>query len=147
MPSKTKALHGNPSKRKQKTAEAQPPPGATPPKHLDKAAKEEWRRISKLLLDLGLLTKLDQAALAAYCVAYSRWVEAEKQVQKHGLIFKAQSGYPMYSPYLNIANRAMKQMREFLSEFGMSPSSRTRVSVVEPSQQNDPFTVFEGGKK
>jgi P27 family predicted phage terminase small subunit len=38
----------------------------------------------------------------------------------------------MQSPYLTVANRAMQQMKEMLSEFGMSPSSRTRVHAIPP---------------
>ena len=41
---------------------------------------------------------------------------------------------PMQSPYLAIANKAMEQMRAMLTEFGMSPSSRTRVHVTPPRQ-------------
>ena len=36
--------------------------------------------------------------------------------------------WPIQSPYLNIAKKALAQMREFLSEFGMSPSSRGQVA-------------------
>ena len=32
------------------------------------------------------------------------------------------SAYPMQNPYLAIANTAIKQMKAFLVEFGMTPS-------------------------
>jgi P27 family predicted phage terminase small subunit len=45
---------------------------------------------------------------------------------------------------LNIAAQAMKQMKTFLTEFGMTPSSRSRVTVVaEP--EADPYEEFLKG--
>jgi len=45
------------------------PPAAIPkcPRHLDKEAKKEWRRMVKELEPLGILTRLDKAVLARYC--------------------------------------------------------------------------------
>lgn len=77
----------------------------------------------------GTISKLDRAAVGAYCDAYSRWVEAATQILQYGLIFKAPSGYPMPWPYLAILHTALDQMRAFLTEFGMTPSSRSRVNV------------------
>ena len=111
------------------------------PRHLDPAAKKEWRRIGKELHALGLLTEIDLVALAAYCATYSRWVDAQLQIQKHGVLIKAQSGFPMQSPYLQISNKAMEEMRKWLVEFGMTPSSRSRVSVKREKEE-DPADEF-----
>ncbi len=70
--------------------------------------------------------------LALYCQAYGRWVEAEEEAAVHGLVVKTKSGMLIQNPYLGIANRAAKQTQELLVEFGMSPSSRTRVSATPP---------------
>lgn len=79
---------------------------------------------------MGLLSTADRAALAAYCVTYSRWVEAELMVKKFGMIVKSpKANFPMKSPYLCIAEGAMEQMRKLLVEFGLTPSSRSRIRV------------------
>ena len=76
-PTNLKLLRGNPGKRKLNTNEPDPAPAIPPcPSHLDKVAKKEWRRISKELLALGIISKLDRAALGGYCDAYGRWAEA-----------------------------------------------------------------------
>ena len=75
----------------------------------------------------------DGAALALYCQAWARWVEAEANLVRYGTVIKSQSGFPIQSPYLAIANKAMAQMARILVEFGMSPSSRTRVSIARPT--------------
>jgi len=99
------------------------------PAHLQGEARKEWFRIGHQLVSYGLMTEVDKAALAAYCQAWARWVEAEEQVGKFGTVIKSPNGFPVQSPYLPIANRAMEQMMRLLVEFGMSPSSRSRVTV------------------
>ena len=129
-PTKLKLLHGEKNKDRINKNEPKPPPVAPKcPEWLTGEAKKEWKRIAKDLEVLGLLTRLDMAALAGYCDAYGRWVEASRKLQEEGLVVKAKSGYPMQSPYLSIINTAIKDMKSFLVEFGMTPSSRSRITV------------------
>lgn len=137
-PTALKVLEGNPGKRPINQKEPKPKPVAPKcPAHLNPRAKKEWRRIAVDLEPLGLLTQVDRAALAAYCVAYSRWVEAEDMIRKHGMLVKSPNGYPMQSPYLAIANKAVEQMKGFLTEFGMTPSSRSRLSINDKGQEDE----------
>jgi P27 family predicted phage terminase small subunit len=54
------------------------------------------------------------------------------KLREYGAVLKSPTkGVPLLSPYLTIANRAMEQMRQFLSEFGMSPASRSRIETDE----------------
>ena len=77
-PTAIKELEGNPGKRKINEAEPKPEKKAPPcPKWLEPEAKKEWRRLSKQLEQIGVLTEVDQAAFASYCQAYARWKEAE----------------------------------------------------------------------
>jgi P27 family predicted phage terminase small subunit len=123
-------LQGNPGKRALNSNEPRPPAQAPEiPPHLNEEARAEWNRMSVVLLRVGLLSTIDRAAFSAYCGAWSRWVEAEDALKKSGTVVKAPSGYPIISPYLVISNRAMEQMRAFISEFGLSPSARSRISV------------------
>jgi P27 family predicted phage terminase small subunit len=120
-----------------------------PPSYLDSVGSKEWKRISKELYPLGLLTIVDYAALGGYCASYSAWVDAQEKIKKEGSIIVSPSGFPMQSPYLQIANKSMAEMRKWLIEFGMTPSSRTRVSVGKPDDNKDPLAEFmtKGGGK
>jgi phage terminase small subunit len=51
---------------------------------------------------LRIITELDRAALAAYCQAYGRWVEAERRPKETPLLIKLPSGYIQPSPWLAI---------------------------------------------
>lgn len=129
-PTHLKLLEGEPNKNRINKNEPKPRPVMPKcPKHLSKIAKKEWKRIAPELKRLGLLTIIDGSALAAYCTAYARWVDAEELIKKHGVLVKAPSGFPMQTPALAIANKAMEQMVKYLTEFGMTPSSRTRIGV------------------
>lgn len=147
-PTALKLLQGNPGNRpinkKEPKPKAQKPRAPT---HLDDEAKKEWRRMSDKLFDLGLLTEIDKAALAAYCMAWSRWVQAELNIQKYGMVqLSPDKKWPVQSPYLPIANRAMEQMTKLLAEFGMTPSSRSRLQV-DTGEKSDPFEEWASGRR
>jgi len=116
-----------------------------PPAMLDEDALAEWQRVTLLLAEVGLIAKLDRAILAAYCTAWSRWMECEKQLRITGLIVKAPNGYPMYSPYLVASNKAMEQVRQFSEQIGLSGSSRSRIKAGEPPGEYDPAEAFLRG--
>lgn len=132
-PTKLRVVRGNPARWPEPKPEAKLPP---PPTHLSEMAKKEWRRTGKRLLAQGLMTEIDGAALMAYCTAYARHVEAEEQILKFGTVIKAPSGFLVQSPYLAISNKAMDQMTRMLVEFGMSPSSRTRVTATATTSES-----------
>jgi P27 family predicted phage terminase small subunit len=79
---------------------------------------------------LRILTELDRAALAAYCQAYGRWVEAERKLRETPMLLKLPSGFVQQNPWLTIANKQLELMHKYLSEFGLSPVSRSRVSIA-----------------
>lgn len=143
-PSVIKIREGNPGKRAINSDEPIAPAGIPDcPEFLPEAAKTEWKRISVVLDEMGLMTHADRAALAAYCTCYARWVHAEQQVAKYGTIVKSpEKGFPMKSPYLTVADQAMESMRKFLVEFGLTPSSRSRIRVSGQTTAEDEFQAF-----
>lgn len=149
VPTALHELRGNPGKRGRRKDEPKPKQGIPEcPEHLSDAAKQEWFRITPELHAAGVLAKVDRAALAGYCAAYARWVEAEEKVaESGGLVVKAPSGYPMQNPYLAISNRALEDIRKFAAEFGMTPSSRTRIGTGDAPAEEDPADTFFDGPK
>ena len=145
-PSALEKLQGNPSKRPINSRE----PGqnvtnerlASAPAHLDPVAKKEWRRVAKKLQTMGLFLQVDRAVLALYCVAWSRWVEAEEKVKKIGPVIKTKNGNLVHNPYLNVANRAMEQVKIFARELGMTPSARSSIQAQLPEKVADPLADF-----
>jgi P27 family predicted phage terminase small subunit len=127
-PTHLKILQGNPGKRA--LPKNEPKPEATipiPPDHLSNYAMEEWKRIAPQLEKLGLISRIDRTALAAYCQTYGRWVDAEEKLLNTGLIMKTKDGNIIQNVLLGIANRALLLMHRYMVEFGMTPSSRARL--------------------
>ena len=56
-------------------------------------AKAEWKRLARYLHDLGIISELDRSALAAYCQAYGRWVEAERKLKETPALLRTPAGY------------------------------------------------------
>lgn len=142
-PTQLKIVKGNPGKRP--LSKEEPKLEAVklkPPRDLSDVAKKHWRLIAKHLHAAKITTQLDQVALHLYCDAYAKWVEANDQITKYGMVVKAPSGFPIQSPYLAISNKAFEQMKALLVEFGMTPSSRSRVKSVSDGKKNDGWDGF-----
>jgi P27 family predicted phage terminase small subunit len=145
-PNAVKEVMDNPGKRPINKDEPVPPPGIPDcPEHLSADGKAEWARVVPQLEAMGLLSGVDRSALAAYCEAYASWVDAVRNLQRFGKVLKApKSGHPMPNPYVSIANQSLEHMRKFMTEFGMTPSSRSRLSVKngKPNQDADPAEKY-----
>lgn len=140
-PTALKLVRGNPGKRALPKNEARPSLDVKMPDWLSPDAVKHWPAVAKQLHDAGLLTAIDVTALGLYCEAFARWKDANGRIVKYGTVVKSPSGYPIQSPYLAIANKAHEQMTKLLTEFGMTPSSRSRCTVTKPDDPN-PYAKF-----
>jgi P27 family predicted phage terminase small subunit len=86
--------------------------------------------LAHYLHGLGIISELDRAALAAYCQAYGRWVEAEKKLKETPALLRTPAGYVQPSPWLAISNKNVELMHKFMCELGLSPVSRSRVTTT-----------------
>ena len=113
------------------------------PAHLRDEARAEWDRITVHLEQLGLITEIDRAALAAYCSTWADYVWAENRIAElnaaaadatgeRGRVWDTPSGYKQISVPMQIRNRALEMMAKYLAEFGMSPAARSRVTASDP---------------
>ena len=142
-----KLVTGNPGKRSLNLADGVNPriEIPAPPKHLGKAAAKEWRRITPLLEELGLITGLDVAALALYCQSYGRLVELETafnakvsqqigegKVLHDAVLFTSigvtPSGYQQQSVIVQLIRSHREEVNRYLGHFGLSPAARARVT-------------------
>jgi P27 family predicted phage terminase small subunit len=142
LPSNVVRLRGNPGKRRLNDAEPRPAAKIPAcPACLGDNARREWKRLARELAELGLLTRLDRGLLAAYCQAHALWVEAVSSIERYGTMIKSPNGFAMQSPYVAVANKQVDIMVRIAAEFGMTPSSRTRIRVGERHPE-DPFEAY-----
>lgn len=147
-PTNLKLLRG--TLRKDRSNPLEPVPSSErpdPPSFLDAIAIEEWHRMVVELEALGLVSKFDHAALEAYCANYSRWKRSEETLRREGDIIEFPNGAKGPHPAIRIVNQALSLMRQYLIEFGMSPSSRANVKTPKKEEKKSPFAVIDGLKK
>lgn len=113
-----------------------------PPSHLDERARAKFVDMAEMLVRYGVMTEMDSGALARYAVIWCRWVDAEVEIKRRGPIVKTEAGNIIQNPFLCVANKCMAQMAQIESEFGMTPSSRTRIRTADQADRADPFEEY-----
>jgi len=138
-PTALKVIQGTYRPDRANPSEPQPRTTIPPcPKFLQGEARETYRKLAKKLARIGLLTEIDEMALAMLCQSWAEYLEASEKLRETGMLVKSPNGFPMMNPYLVIANTAVKKVRALLTEFGMSPSSRSRINAAGASAAADP---------
>ncbi len=92
--------------------------------------------MTRVLKNLGLLTKIDHAMFEAYCQSYSNWVKFSKLAQKTPII-KTPNNYYQVSPYTTLADKALHRLMAIASEFGLTPSARSRIKAEGPKESDE----------
>lgn len=132
-PTQLKVIEGNRGKRRI-APDAPVTPGVPRcPAHLKGAARRMWKLVAGELDALGLIAKVDGAALEGVCVAYCRAIEADRALAEFGLTYSR--GLPsgdlvhVKRPEIAISRDSWAQVKSFCVEFGLTPVSRSRLSV------------------
>lgn len=123
-------LHG--TERPGRSSTDEPKPRALtrddPPMTLEREGAELWRDMVAELRQLGMLTQVDRAALAAYCAAFGRLAEARRQMRRSGgAVVKSSDGTLRLSPWFRIEKAASETLTRLAIEFGFTPASRPRL--------------------
>jgi Phage terminase, small subunit len=69
----------------------------------------------------------------------SELIEAQKHLNKGGILFETPNGYIQQNPLLGIIRVQMSIVNGLVREFGLTPSSRTRIAVEEPDTSDADF--------
>jgi P27 family predicted phage terminase small subunit len=152
VPFPLKVLRGNPGKRPMKP-EPQPEIAADvpdPPRFITGYAADEWWRTAPELHRLGLLTRIDVPALAAYCHAFGQWRMAAESLAKmqandpimNGMIIRTKYGDAAINPLVSIARKHAGDVIRYAGEFGLTPVARTRLASA--NFQRSPPSKFDG---
>jgi P27 family predicted phage terminase small subunit len=141
-PSPLKVLQGSYRPDRAPAPEPQLPNVLPPmPAHLTGEAKAEWERVSDDLFRAGLLKSVDRAALAAYCEAWALYVAASQELAALGGSRASQKSLFLF----NLQKKAAELMYRYMTEFGMTPASRSRIEVKQPKIQAPPSRWEEFG--
>lgn len=145
-PTHLRLVKGNPSKRAINKNEPKPPSGVPPiPKHFDKRGKYWFKRMGEELDAVGVMSTLDAKALELLVEAYTEYRHHCEVLDEEGYIYQTGSatGEKIVKAHPAAAMKAdaWKRIRAMLSEFGMTPASRSKVEIKAPAGE-DPFAEF-----
>ncbi|MEM9388350.1 MAG: phage terminase small subunit P27 family [Pseudomonadota bacterium] len=115
-----------------------------PPAFLEGYALEEWHEITPELHALGLISRIDRAALAQYCEAWGHYrtaaEELRRRVQEVGFSAYTQEtkqGTQRPSVEVDLVRKFWDDARKMLAEFGFTPSARVRVKPNPKETEDD----------
>ena len=163
-PTKIKLLEGTYREDRHGKLEDEPNPETEIPdipKTLNGEAKKEWLRITPLLEELGMISKINMSSLANYCKLWGRWLKAEKMIDKEGevimVVFDQRRGkmgspkddkpgdeIPMKiycsakkNPWVDISLKCVQECRKLATEFGLTPASISKVTATPKEKKTD----------
>jgi len=157
LPTQMKVLAGNPGRRPLNPAEPSAPAhsGRCPRWVPRGEARAVWARLAPVLLRSQVLTELDEQALGLTCCAIADYLDAraippQATIRAIGaaLAEDPDQGALVVEALLARAKSSTSQLRAataLLAEFGLTPSSRSRIKV-SPAGGDDPLDVFLRGR-
>ncbi|HEY2467994.1 MAG TPA: phage terminase small subunit P27 family [Terracidiphilus sp.] len=102
------------------------------PSDLSELEQHYWNRLVPLLTALGTLTTDNEDVLRALCQELTKKQMAWEQIIARGIVIESPQGMKT-NPACNVHDKAQKQVRVLLGEFGLTPSARTRLRSVNPA--------------
>jgi P27 family predicted phage terminase small subunit len=149
-PHNLQVIDGNPGKRRILSAPLnvqvlyEPPPIELAD---DEIAARKWNELMPDLVRYGLYCSLDRTELAGFCMAWSQAVQAHKALLERGSEYITESKNGLmhrHFPAFSGMFEALKVVRSFGSEFGLSPVSRKQLGDAGQGELPlDNFSRFE----
>jgi P27 family predicted phage terminase small subunit len=125
-----------------------------PPRDLPAAGKKAWVELAQKLVDSGVMTDVDLMAFGALVSCYVEWKTCRDFCFKNGYVFEEKqvievdgepqvitTGWRRYPQAVNL-NAAEVRLKQWLNQFGMTPSSRAGIAAARSGEQSSPWDNF-----
>lgn len=117
------------------------------PEWLDDIAENEWNRVIDELIELEIVTNVDVSSLAIACDSLSKYIQAMESIEQFGLVYEEETNAGtkrVKNPAVTVQKQYADIYKQYMSEFGLSPSSRLKLVVPkkgegEPSEFDKKF--------
>jgi P27 family predicted phage terminase small subunit len=96
-------------------------------------AKAEWDRQAPRLFAMKVLTEVDSAVMALYCVNWSRWVAAEAAVER-----SLDATGRLNRMRVLVAMKYATALLQAAGSLGLTPSARARIQLGQESEPYEP---------
>lgn len=143
--------NGNPSRKNLEKEKAKQPRKVEavrkPPARLSAEAVPYWVKLFDVLESMRVMSASDECALAMLCETladYERWTKRLRDLGPDGDLLVSEKGYVSTHPLVWMKKSAYEKAMQVMTEFGLTPASRTRINV-ENETQADGLLKFVGG--
>jgi P27 family predicted phage terminase small subunit len=109
---------------------------------VDQVAVEKWEELASILTRMGVLTLGDGEALATLCEVHSAEQSCLLQLRAGGAVMHTDLGGVKPNPAGPMYRSLVSQKAALLSEFGLTPSSRTKLATKAEVQKDELEAFF-----
>ena len=116
-----------------------------PPEWLTATAKEYWAEIGGILLQMKLISYADTAAMTLLCDVLAQWCAVRVTIAKKGRVYELLSdGGKVFRARPEVAMEAdlWRRASAMLTQFGLTPASRSKVSALVVKDEKDPLAAL-----
>lgn len=161
LPANVHALNGNPSKKPEDQLKPAVEPTVelpAPPEVLNEEARKVWYELGEDLRTLGLISKVYSPVFALLCAAKADWQRLRAKLEAAyakggeddclGYVARYDSGATQITGLHVALNKAEEKLLKYAQEFGLTPASRTKVTMGGSAQmalfpdQADPMATY-----
>jgi len=126
------------------------PPSLECPDWVSDVAKAFWAREVPGMIEREVVGNSDWSALVILAQAWAEMQIATDTLNKEGRIYIGHNGTKCTHPCVKMQTAAMKIVNSIMAQFGMQPTTRARLPVVEPPSvadqvDQDPYSEFRNG--
>ena len=109
-----------------------------PPSYLPDSLQKEFTRIANELIEIGIMSNLDNEALARFIVSEYNYQKVTKQLLKTGVENEK------YFGLLTMQDKLFKMSRSAASDLGLTISSRCKLVIpkVKEEESTNKFVKF-----
>jgi len=115
------------------------------PAYLEGEARALWDRASARLRRQRVLSPADGLALELLVDAYREWRAARDQVVADGAVVLVGTVWRAH-PAVAQAADAWRRLSSMLQQFGQTPATRGKVSLLDDDEPTNPFAVWSNGR-
>lgn len=109
---------------------------------VDQIAVDKWQELAGILTSMGVLTLGDGEALATLCEVHSAEQACLLQLRAGGAVMHTDLGGVKPNPAGPLYRSLVSQKAALLSEFGLTPSSRTKLATKAEVQKDELEAFF-----
>jgi P27 family predicted phage terminase small subunit len=104
------------------------------PRGLTAGAAHFWRKYVSALVRMGVPVEVDEPALILMAESFSMAVEARAVLAEQGLLTEDEKGLLRKHPATQVFRDSRDGFRGLASDFGMTPSARSKVKLDDTDQ-------------